>query len=116
MVGPIEVVTAEALGCRIALTWIQQHSLVNVIVESDAEIVVSLIKSSTALNSSVGLILNDCRSLLGSLEGCSLIHIRRSANQVAHDLARSSVSGSDLGEWRESPPSFLADVLANDLK
>ena len=29
MVGPIEAVIAEGLGCREALTWIQQHGLVN---------------------------------------------------------------------------------------
>ena len=51
MVGPIEAVTAEALGCSEALTWIQQHGLVNVIVESDTHIVVLLIKISITLNS-----------------------------------------------------------------
>ena len=94
---------------------IQQHGLVNVIVESDAQIIVSVIKSSTALNYSVGLVLNDCRFLLGSLEGCSLVHAQILANQAAHYLARSFVSRSDLGEWRESPPSFLTNVRANNL-
>ena len=45
MVGPVEAIAAEALGCREALNWIQQHGLVNVIVEWDAQIVVSLTKS-----------------------------------------------------------------------
>ena len=94
---------------------IQQHGLVNVIVESDAQIVVSVIKSSTALNSSVGIVLNDGHSLLGNLEGCSLVHVQRSANQAAHYLARSFVSRSDIREWSESPPSFLTNVLANNL-
>ena len=65
---------------------------------------------------SLGLVLNYCRSIICSTIGCSLVHVRQSANQVANCLEKVSVSRSDIGEWGVSPPSFLVDVLANDLK
>ena len=82
MVGPTEALVAEALGCREALQWIYRNGVVNVIVESDSQVLVSLIKKPSALSSSVGLIINDCKSLIQTIMGCSILHIRRSANHA----------------------------------
>ena len=38
---------------------------------------------------------------------CSIIHIRRSTNHATHYFAKSTVSKSYLGEWREVHPSLL---------
>lgn len=38
----------------------------------------------------------------------------RSANRVAHELARVTCSMSDTGEWYITPPDFITHVLAID--
>ena len=71
--------------------------------------------TNSTQNSSVGLIFKDCKSLVDSIRGCSIVHVRRSAKQVAHCLARTSVSRTDLGGWRISPHPF-SDVNSLDLQ
>ena len=66
-------------------------------------------------NPSVGLIIDDCGTLIRSLSGCGIVHLRRSVNQVAHYLAKAAAFGSEMGKWRCSPPSFLDDVSIQDL-
>ena len=102
------------LGCREALQWIYRNGVVNVIVESDSEVLESLIKKPSALSSSAGLIINDCKSLIQSIMGCYIVHIRRSANDAAHCLAKSAASGSVLGELREVHPSFWQRIWINE--
>ena len=64
----------------------------------------------------MGLIVRDCKCLFDALQGCSIAHVRRLANQVVHCLAKAFVSESDLGEWRDYLPPFLSNVLALDLQ
>ena len=58
--------------------------------------------------------MEDCRSLIKDLRSYSVYLIRRSANSVAHALAREAGSLSDHKEWCDLP-SFLFDVLMLDL-
>ena len=92
---------AEALRCREALVWIKRNGLQTVTIESDSLVLASQINKGSIYNSSVWLIIDGCRSLIRSLSDCDIVHVRRS---VSHCLAKASVSGSKMGEWRCSPP------------
>ena len=76
---------------------------------------VSTIKNACSQNSSVGLIIDDCTTLLHGLVGCFIVHVRRSANQVAYFLTKASISRSEFGELRDYRPSFLYVVEAFDM-
>ena len=92
---------AEALRCREALVWIQRNGLQTVTIESDSLVLASQINKGSIYNSSVWLIIDGCRSLIRSLSDCDIVHVRR---LVSHCLAKASVFGSKMGEWRCSPP------------
>lgn len=72
-----------------------ESSLTNVLIESDCLIVVQAVTSSMAMFSPFGLLVKDCRALLSMLCNVSLHFVKRSANNVAHSIARASCSQSD---------------------
>ena len=84
--------------------------------ESDSQVLVSSVNKESPYYSYVGQVIQDCKSLLEGLRGCSLAQVCRSTNQVAHCLAKTYVFGSNLGEWRDFPPSFLSHILASDMQ
>ena len=114
--GPLEALATEALGCKEALVWLQENDMQNVTVESYSIFLVKEANASSFYNSYVGLIVRDCKCLLDGLRGCSIAHVHRSANQVAHCLTKVSVSKFGLGEWRDYLPLFLSNVLALDFQ
>lgn len=116
---------AEAMAVREALSWVKNLSLCNVLFESDALLVVKALNESSKDISYFGQVIDDCRSanqvvMLSSIlqEGqCfSICHVRRSANQVAHSLAKAAGSLSDLRVWADVVPHFISDVLLSDMQ
>ncbi|XP_073119607.1 uncharacterized protein [Henckelia pumila] len=93
--GIFTSIMAEAMSIREALSWLKELNISNVIVESDALLVVNAFHSSAIDVSGVGLLMEDCRFLASELLSCSLSFVYRSANQAAHRLARSARSLSD---------------------
>nr|GMD88072.1 secoisolariciresinol dehydrogenase-like [Ipomoea batatas] len=67
-------------------------------IESDALTVIQSLKSEI-FNSSFDLILLDVKDLLCHLDDVSIAHVKRSANGVAHLLARYSTSNADRKDW-----------------
>ncbi|GLU00014.1 hypothetical protein SLE2022_174120 [Rubroshorea leprosula] len=87
--GAVEPEVAEACSLRRALHWAQSLAFRRNIVESDCATIVSAITSETFnMNSSLGLVLLDCKALLASFESYQLQHVRRTGNAAAHELAR----------------------------
>ncbi|XP_073154078.1 uncharacterized protein [Henckelia pumila] len=109
--GSFSSTTAEALAIREALKWIKDLNLTNVIVESDALIVVDALRTWFSDVSSLGLILEDCSLLASELHSCSFSFVRRSANQSAHSLARSTGSLSDFDRRVLSQPFVFPSVI-----
>lgn len=87
------------------------------IVETDSLVAVQAIRSNSSLLSYFGRVIEDCKRLLEELKGwkVALVFVKRSANSVAHYLARAGYSLADR-TWRLSnaQPEFI-DVLMNDL-
>uniref|UniRef100_A0A803NTG1 Reverse transcriptase n=1 Tax=Cannabis sativa TaxID=3483 RepID=A0A803NTG1_CANSA len=86
---------AEVMGVREALSWIKKKLWQSVIVETDSLIVVQAIRSPLEMVSYFGSVISDCKTLLEELSGVSVLFVKRSANSVAHFLAKASYSVAD---------------------
>ncbi|XP_062085599.1 uncharacterized protein LOC133791697 [Humulus lupulus] len=97
-VFPAEVV--EAMGIKEALSWIKSKNWHNVEIETDSMLSVQSIRSNQIMSSIFGLLIQDCQILLSSLHNVHLRFIKRSANRVAHAVARHSrfLSGCSIFE------------------
>lgn len=116
--GSVSPEFAKAIGVREALSWIKSKNWSQVIVETDCLVVVQAIRSSYASLSYFGRVIDECKQHLIDLRGRHVIlnFIKRSANTVAHFLARSTSSLADLSWNRENVSPGLMRVMLNDLK
>ncbi|XP_073120315.1 uncharacterized protein [Henckelia pumila] len=108
--GVFDPRTAEALSIRKALSWLKDLSYSDIMVESYALTLIEALKKRSPDDSYVGLIIEDCRFLALELKSCSFAFVRRSANQVAHSLARAAGSLSGR-KGRVVPFAFLVFVV-----
>lgn len=104
----------EVLGVREALSWIKRKSWQRVIVESDSLVVIQSIRSSVSMMSYFGSIVEECRSMLKDLPDVKLLFIRRSANSVAHHIARASYYVADRVIRSVDVSLDLLDVIMQD--
>ena len=114
LVGFFDPFLAEIMSCREVLSWLKTLGINKVIVEMDALNVFHALINSNMDFSYAGSIIDDCKILAQDLFDCSFAFVKRSANQVAHTLARVTGSMSDLGEWFLDYPLFISRVLAMD--
>uniref|UniRef100_A0A803QGE0 Reverse transcriptase domain-containing protein n=1 Tax=Cannabis sativa TaxID=3483 RepID=A0A803QGE0_CANSA len=112
--GKPDPAVAEAMGIREALSWLKDKSFNQASVESDSLISVQAIHSSVVMYSGFGLIIQDCKSLLESLNNVSLRFVKRSANRAAHVVARQSRLFADRMFTKDVIPSELEVVLLSD--
>lgn len=104
---------AEAMAIREALSWMAKFRYSNVMLKSDAKVVVKAINNSDILHSELGLIIDDCTSLLAQLYNVRCTHVRHSENCVANALARAACAMSQLRFWESCLPSHLAFIMQN---
>ena len=112
--GIPSVKEAKALGIKEALSWLKAQGLDRFILESDVKVVVESIRSS-ATPFSFGLVIADCQDLLSSFHEVKLCFVYRTANAVAHLLARSSVNTSGLVDWLDEPSPSIVALLVSDI-
>ncbi|KAK6147512.1 hypothetical protein DH2020_018424 [Rehmannia glutinosa] len=95
----------EAMGVREALSWIKErfHDKV-IILESDSLSVIQVIRAFSSSSSYFRDTIDDCLSLLNDLPLVSCMFTRRSANQVAHAIAKATDSISGVVVWEGIPP------------
>ncbi|XP_030494821.2 uncharacterized protein LOC115710603 [Cannabis sativa] len=106
---------AEAVGIREALSWIKSSGLQQVVLETDCLSIVQALRSSIVMISTFGQVVNECKALLNDLRTISIYFIHRSANTVAHELARASVSFPDCNFSLDSVPTVLLHVLVTNM-
>ncbi|KAM6547817.1 hypothetical protein CsatB_019493 [Cannabis sativa] len=99
--GVYDAEVVEAMGVKEALSWIKSNNCSDVVIETDSMLTVQGIRSNHSVNSIFGLIIHDCQILLSSLNNVRICFIRRSANRVAHVVARHSrfLSGRSIFEY-----------------
>lgn len=104
---------AEALTIREALKWIKSFSLDRIQVESDCLQVVNAIHNCHLL-SSLDLLVNDILVIARDFSNLSFSFVKRSANRVAHTLARKALSMSDCMDCLSVPFPCISHVLDSD--
>ncbi|GLT38834.1 hypothetical protein SLA2020_130550 [Shorea laevis] len=111
----VELEVAEACSLWRALHWAQSLAFRRIIVEYDITTIVSAITNETFnMNSSLGLILLDCKALLASFESCWLQHVRRIGNAAAHELARRALTAKDDEFWVDDIPFPIEHIVTGD--
>ncbi|XP_019191686.1 PREDICTED: uncharacterized protein LOC109186207 [Ipomoea nil] len=95
---------AEAMGIKEALSCAMECGWRNLVILSDCQLVCSSLRSSALYNSYVGCVLNDCFSLKRQFDYVSFRFIYRSANKIAHVLARDASSLSGPRSWFSDYP------------
>ncbi|KAM6595665.1 hypothetical protein CsatA_006189 [Cannabis sativa] len=114
--GLLQPHEVEALGFKEALSWIKSNGWVGVILESDCLRVISDIQSNKNMVSPYGHIILECKALCAEIGNISLSFVKRSANRVAHQLARSSLSEADRIFTSLSLPFVISSLVLDDLK
>ncbi|XP_019190293.1 PREDICTED: uncharacterized protein LOC109184710 [Ipomoea nil] len=103
---------AEVLGVKEALLWLKSQFRRNIIVESDCLNFCNAFNSCNSDFSYVGLVVKQCLSIASDMENISVSRVKRSANRVAHELARATVSMAVSGVWTDIPPSCIVHYLS----
>ena len=80
--------------------------------ESDAKVVVGWINSSKPLCSEIGSVIYDIRVLCNQVCCSSIEFVSRLANQVAHVLAKNSLSYVEDMFWLEEFPPCVGSLVA----
>jgi ribonuclease HI len=104
---------AEGEACRHGLRLVVERGFRRLIIESDSLQFVSLWKNRKEQRSEIVAILKEMEELASTMISFECIHIRRSANEVAHLCAKHVISLSTSSVWHE-PPSFLVLSLQRD--
>ena len=105
---------AEALSLKEVLSWVKSFGFARCVIETDSKLLADAY-NGTPGRSYFHSIVNDCVDLVKHFESVLVRFVHRSANEVAHLLARVSRSMSGLQEWEEVVPNFLSDVITFDL-
>ena len=103
----------EAIGLKEALSWVKELGYKRCVFETDAKELAEACKNvqgDTYFHS----IVVDCRDLFKHYDEVLVEYVPRSANVVAHVLARATHFMSGVHEWVDNPPDCILDALIID--
>jgi ribonuclease HI len=107
----VEPVLAEALGVRWCLQKAIELNLKDIVIVSDAAIVVNCFNSNNSV-AVIDLVIQDCKLLIEQLDRVVVTHVRRHLNVVAHGLVGfSNVVGTKT--WMGFVPNSTSVALCN---
>ena len=107
---------AEVLACRQAMEFAIDAGFTDLIVEGDNSTVMKSIVLAQTDWSRLGNIYDDIRCLAGRMRHVEFQGVRRSANGVAHSLARFAKHISEDIVWLvESPPPALEALYLDSI-
>ncbi|KAM6542729.1 hypothetical protein CsatB_007176 [Cannabis sativa] len=112
--GSYSAEVVEALGFKEALNWIKSTNWQNVELETDSLLTVQAIRSKQKMSSIFGLIIQDCCHLLSTLPNVKISFIKRSANRVAHAIARHSRFSSGCSIFEQTVWADLQALLYSE--
>ncbi|KAL8093405.1 hypothetical protein AgCh_035325 [Apium graveolens] len=104
----------EAMGLKEALTWVKDLGFRRCVFETDSKLLADACKGEQG-RSYFHTIVWDCIQLFKHFDEVLVQFVHRSANAVAHVLARATHFMSGFQEWNNVAPEFISDVLINDL-
>ena len=99
---------AEVLACQKAVEFAMDARFTDLVIKGDNAAVMKAITSPWLDRSRLGHIYDDIRTLVAGFRSCTIGCVKRSANFVAHSLARFASHLDDELVWlEESPPPGL---------
>ena len=104
----------EAISLKEALTWTKRYGFTRCVFETDSKLLAEAFNGRGG-NSYFHSIVKECVAMAKHFNDVVVQFAHRSANEVAHRLARASHSMSGFREWSGVAPEFLVDVISYDL-
>ena len=104
----------EVFACRKALEFAIDAGFMEIILEGDSKLVMQMVSQAQPNLSRLGLIYEDIWCLAASFRSISINCVRRTANGVAHALARFTRLIDDDIVWLEEDPPLVVDALYLD--
>ena len=98
----------ELMGVHEALSWVKDQGWSRVIVEMDVIAVFQALCNPVDYVSSFGLLLANCLQLVDEIVVVKFSIVKRTANSIAHVLARASDDWSTSMFWDDTVPLFLS--------
>ena len=114
IVKPTFVAAAKALAYHRAMFFAKEHRVLDCIFEGDAKVIVQAIRSLDSSHPEYGNVIRDVLQLVNFFSFCSVSHVKRQGNLVAHCLDRSSKSGCELQVWQNCVPDDIAPIVLRD--
>lgn len=114
MVSPGNVLEAEAMGIREALSWVKDRQDEKLIIESDSLLAVQAIVGDNVNLLEFGHIAEHCKIMLRNMPGVSIHHVRKQANGMAHGLAKIPSLINCFSVFT-SPPTHLLETYFCDI-
>ncbi|KAM1018883.1 hypothetical protein ACFX2C_040452 [Malus domestica] len=106
---------AEASAIRCALLACIDHGYENVIIESDALVLIQMLKKESTQDYSIECILGDIETLVQRLTTVTFSFAPRESNRAAHSVAKYVFQQGGDFVWDCIGPEFLFNVLAQDV-
>jgi ribonuclease HI len=106
---------AEALAMKEGLTLAARLGCNSIIAESDSLVTVEACSGKETWWTSPAAIYADCVDIASTIGSVSFIRCPREANQVAHEIAKSSFLNKLSYNWDDEPPSFILDRIIHDV-
>ncbi|KAM1913203.1 hypothetical protein ACFX14_001169 [Malus domestica] len=105
----------EAAAIRTALMACIDYGYDNVVIESDAKVIIQMIRHELDHDFSIECILGDIEVLAHRLRSVSFSYVPRESNAAAHSVAKFVFKeGREYG-WDCIGPEFLFNILAQDV-
>lgn len=104
-----KAITAEVLAIRVALENAKQNGWAKVHILSDTKNVVEMICKKLVVLWEIETTCEDIWMLVSLFEDVHIIHIPRSCNMLAHNLAKFYISLLDKVVWFSSFPNWIVN-------
>ncbi|KAF7827257.1 putative RNA-directed DNA polymerase [Senna tora] len=108
------VLEAEAIRC--GMEFALSQGIKDIVVESDAKLVVEFLASVEAQTSPLLQVCNQIKGLQQFFNNCSFSWVPRSCNKAAHFLVSFAKDSVHVARWVDSVPIILADVIRFDIE
>ncbi|XP_030502362.2 uncharacterized protein LOC115717515 [Cannabis sativa] len=106
---------AEIMRIKEALSWVKRKGIQDVVIESDSLLSIQALESSIRMPSVFGLMVVECQTVLFSLVNVKICFVKRSANKVAHCIARNSCFWSGCNFVEGTAPAALQTLILAEL-
>lgn len=98
---------AEVISLKEALSWVKEWRTEKCIFETDAKLLVDALQGTRG-KSLFDTIVQECQEILKHFQEVLVVFVIRSANMIAHTLARAAYSLPGPQEWLQNAPEFIA--------